>query len=202
MNIRTFVTILSRKAQCNFPKMRGGGGSKAVWNFSENSSDLLTLPVPKRGRCAATISLLGFLQRLLPSFHPAALKHKHFKCSRNLKWKVQTFGKFQSGIVKWRVCSLDYWMQKGDYLWLLWFKLTSERNLWCLFELFEHTSSSNLHLSCVSFSVGSVLAWFVCVPQCVSFRIMFGIDGPSPSLVLCGCTSIVFLRYLPRNPNL
>ena len=24
MNIRTFVTILSRKAQCNFPKMRGG----------------------------------------------------------------------------------------------------------------------------------------------------------------------------------
>ena len=25
MNIRTFVTILSRKAQCNFPKMRGGG---------------------------------------------------------------------------------------------------------------------------------------------------------------------------------
>ena len=44
MNIRTFVTILSRKAQCNFPKMRGG--SKAVWNFSENSSDLLTWPVP------------------------------------------------------------------------------------------------------------------------------------------------------------
>ena len=28
MNIRTFVTILSRKAQCNFPKMRGGGGVK------------------------------------------------------------------------------------------------------------------------------------------------------------------------------
>ena len=25
MNIRTFVTILSRKAQYNFPKMRGGG---------------------------------------------------------------------------------------------------------------------------------------------------------------------------------
>ena len=39
MNIRTFVTILSRKAQCNFPKMRGGG-SKAVWNFSENLSVL------------------------------------------------------------------------------------------------------------------------------------------------------------------
>ena len=29
MNIRTFVTILSRKAQCNFPKMRGGGGVKS-----------------------------------------------------------------------------------------------------------------------------------------------------------------------------
>ena len=49
--------------------------------------------------------------------------------------------------------------------------------------------------------------------QCVSFRIMFGIDGyllfinqsairPSPSVVLYGCTSIVYLRYLPKNPNL
>ena len=28
MNIRTFVTILSRKAQCNFPKMRGGVKSR------------------------------------------------------------------------------------------------------------------------------------------------------------------------------
>ena len=44
MNIRTFVTILSRKAQCNFPKMRGG--SKAVWNFSENSSDLVHVTCP------------------------------------------------------------------------------------------------------------------------------------------------------------
>ena len=49
MNIRTFVTILSRKAQCNFPKMMGGGGSKAVWNFSENSSDLETCSVPYPG---------------------------------------------------------------------------------------------------------------------------------------------------------
>ena len=37
MNKRTFVAILSRKPQFNFPKMRGG--SKAVWN-SENSSVL------------------------------------------------------------------------------------------------------------------------------------------------------------------
>ena len=28
-----------KNLQCNFPKMRGGG-SKAVWNFSENSADL------------------------------------------------------------------------------------------------------------------------------------------------------------------
>ena len=37
MNIRTFVAILSRNPQYNFPKMRGGG-SMAVWNFSENLS--------------------------------------------------------------------------------------------------------------------------------------------------------------------
>ena len=45
MNIRTFVTILSRNPQYNFPKMRGG--SKAVWNFSENSSVLEGECVPK-----------------------------------------------------------------------------------------------------------------------------------------------------------
>ena len=46
MNIRTFVAILSRNPQYDFPKMRGGG-SKAVWNFSENSSVLETPSVPK-----------------------------------------------------------------------------------------------------------------------------------------------------------
>ena len=45
MNMRTFVTILSRKPQNNFPKMRGG--STAVWNFSENSSVLEALSFPK-----------------------------------------------------------------------------------------------------------------------------------------------------------
>ena len=44
MNIRTFVAILSRNPQYDFPKMRGG--SKAVWNFSENSSVLETPSVP------------------------------------------------------------------------------------------------------------------------------------------------------------
>ena len=29
-----------KNPQHDFPKMRGGGGSKAVWNFSENSSVL------------------------------------------------------------------------------------------------------------------------------------------------------------------
>ena len=40
------VAILSRNPQYNFPKMRGGG-SKAVWNFSEVSSVLVCAPVPK-----------------------------------------------------------------------------------------------------------------------------------------------------------
>ena len=47
MNIRTFVAILSRNPQYDFPKMRGGRGSKAVWNFSENSSVLVGPSVPK-----------------------------------------------------------------------------------------------------------------------------------------------------------
>ena len=44
MNIRTFVAILSRNPRFYFLKMRGG--SKAVWNFSENSSDLETWGSP------------------------------------------------------------------------------------------------------------------------------------------------------------
>ena len=48
MNIRTFVTILSRKAQCNFPKMRGGG-QKPFGTFPKIHLILLTLPVPKEG---------------------------------------------------------------------------------------------------------------------------------------------------------
>ena len=34
---------IPKKSQCDFLKMRGGGGgeSKAVWNFSENSSVLV-----------------------------------------------------------------------------------------------------------------------------------------------------------------
>ena len=44
MNIRTFVTILLRNPQYNFPKMRGG--SKAVWNFFKNSSVLEMWGIP------------------------------------------------------------------------------------------------------------------------------------------------------------
>ena len=41
-----YVTIsIIKKMQHNFPKMRGG--SKAVWNFSKNSSDLVAWPFPK-----------------------------------------------------------------------------------------------------------------------------------------------------------
>ena len=44
----TSVMNFRKKLQHNFPKMRGGGGgvSKAVWNFSENSSVLEGVGVP------------------------------------------------------------------------------------------------------------------------------------------------------------
>ena len=48
-----------KKAQHDFPKMRGGG-AKAVWNFSKNSSVLEEVGFPKRG---VTISTF-------PSFQP------------------------------------------------------------------------------------------------------------------------------------
>ena len=35
-----------KKLQHNFPKMSGWGGSKAVWNFSENSSVLEGVSFP------------------------------------------------------------------------------------------------------------------------------------------------------------
>ena len=46
MNIRTFVAFLSQNLQYNFPKTRGGG-SKAIWNFSEKTSVLVFPFVPK-----------------------------------------------------------------------------------------------------------------------------------------------------------
>ena len=39
-----------KNLQYNFPKMRGRGGSKAVWNFSENSSILEGEGVPNLDR--------------------------------------------------------------------------------------------------------------------------------------------------------
>ena len=39
-----------KNLQYDFPKMRGGG-SKAVWNFSENSSVLVGGGFPNRGEC-------------------------------------------------------------------------------------------------------------------------------------------------------
>ena len=41
-----FFRRFQKKLQPDFPKMRGGG-SKAVWDFSENSSILVASPVPK-----------------------------------------------------------------------------------------------------------------------------------------------------------
>ena len=42
----TSVMNFRKNLQHNFLKMRGGGGSKAVWNFSENSSVLEGEGVP------------------------------------------------------------------------------------------------------------------------------------------------------------
>ena len=56
-----------KNLQYNFPKTRGGGGSKAIWNFSEKTSVLVGssvpynkvetghLPTPRQGMRAAVI---------------------------------------------------------------------------------------------------------------------------------------------------
>ena len=49
----TSVMNFGKKLQYDFPKMRGRGGSKAVWNVSENSSVL--------GTASAPISLILFI---------------------------------------------------------------------------------------------------------------------------------------------
>ena len=43
----TMVMNFGKNLQYNFPKM--GGGSKAVWNFSENSSVLVLFGIPSGG---------------------------------------------------------------------------------------------------------------------------------------------------------
>ena len=42
-----FLDVFRKKLQYDYSKMRGGeGGSKAIWNFSENLSDLVAWPLP------------------------------------------------------------------------------------------------------------------------------------------------------------
>ena len=49
--INATISII-KKLQYDFPKMRGGGGgSKAVWIFSENSSDLVPPSFPHLWQC-------------------------------------------------------------------------------------------------------------------------------------------------------
>ena len=43
----TLVMNSGKNLQYNFPKTRGGGGSKAIWNFSEKTSVLVSSVVPK-----------------------------------------------------------------------------------------------------------------------------------------------------------
>ena len=45
------VMYSGKKAQHDFPKMRGGGGSKGVWNFSENSSNMVEIVTPNTHVC-------------------------------------------------------------------------------------------------------------------------------------------------------
>ena len=59
MNICTFIAILSRNPQYDFPKMRGGGGPKAVWNFSENSSILVGFNVRKNAISDGSSTMVG-----------------------------------------------------------------------------------------------------------------------------------------------
>ena len=54
----TSVMNFRKKLQHNFPKMRGGG-SKAVWNFSEDSFVLEGVSVPKGGSDVTKILLHG-----------------------------------------------------------------------------------------------------------------------------------------------
>ena len=56
LTITTFLPLYSTSAmnfrenpQYDFPKIRGVVGSKAVWNFSENSSVLVCVDVPING---------------------------------------------------------------------------------------------------------------------------------------------------------
>ena len=42
-------TLLQSKGSFKYQLTGGGGGAKAVWNFSKNSSDLVAGPFPKEG---------------------------------------------------------------------------------------------------------------------------------------------------------
>ena len=51
-------TQFCRKIRNDFPKMRGEGGSKAVWNFSENSSNLETWGFPYEEQHKGVVQVL------------------------------------------------------------------------------------------------------------------------------------------------
>ena len=72
-----FVASL-KNLQYNFPKMRGGG-SKAVWNFSENSSILEGKGVPYSGRA---------LVKTLPWGNPWAMKALQYSFGAQREWKA------------------------------------------------------------------------------------------------------------------
>ena len=100
MNIRTFVAILSRNPQYDFPKMRGG--SKVVWNFSENSSVLVgpfvpyllmlchTLILPSSTSCFSHTST-AFFASSLSSLEAECLRQVHLTTYiRFCIWKKYT----------------------------------------------------------------------------------------------------------------
>ena len=54
--IGLFSDVFQKKLQHYFTKMKGGGRSQAVWNFSENLSVLVALPVPLEKKNCREIS--------------------------------------------------------------------------------------------------------------------------------------------------
>ena len=65
-----FSDIVRKKLQYSFPKMREGE-SKAVWNFSENSSDLVAPPFPSltMQNCIKFIHVDGVWKRTIVLFN-------------------------------------------------------------------------------------------------------------------------------------
>ena len=68
IHVAVFKPINTNRAfsekNCNMISRKLGRGSKAVWNFSENSSVLLSSPVPKCKRLFDKLSMIELCQKI------------------------------------------------------------------------------------------------------------------------------------------